>query len=152
MQVKDFIKNNTGIAAVEFAFIAPILLTLLIGTVDIGLYLNDKMKLEAISRAAAEYLIVSRDEDGVMEKVITPYYDAQGEVNWEASFTFESDFVCECEGGIPVECALGICEDEGDYKRRFYDVNVTKTHKTLFVYPGFPSTIDLEGSAKMQLD
>lgn len=152
MKAHNFIKDSSGIAAVEFALIAPILLTLLIGTIDIGMYLNDKMKLEAVARASAEYLIVSRDEDTVVENVVAPYYDGQGDPNWEASLTVTSEFVCECEGGVAVECTLGVCEDAGDYKRRFYDVSINKTHDTLFVYPGFAATIELEGTARMQLD
>lgn len=152
MYKRPYFGDVSGIAAVEFAFLAPILLFILIGTIDVGLYMNDKMRLEAISRAAVEYLIVTRDEETVMEEVIAPYYDSLGEVGWEASFELETEMICECEGGEPVECALGFCPDEGDYKRRFYQVNVTKTHDTLFVYPGFDAEIDLVGSAKMQLD
>ncbi len=143
-----YLKDKSGVAAVEFALIAPILLTLLIGTIDIGLYLNDKMKLESVARSSAEYLITTRDLDNVVADVVTPYYvDDAG-----PAIVTDAEFLCECEGGVAVECALGICSDEGDYKRRFYDVTLTRTHNTLFVYPGFPATIDLVGTARMQLD
>ena len=45
---KNIFLDSSGIAAVEFAFIAPILITLFIGVVDLGLYMNDKMKLDII--------------------------------------------------------------------------------------------------------
>jgi len=147
-RIKNFIRNNSGVAAVEFAFIAPILLTLFIGIVDMGLYLNDKIKIEAAARASAEYLILTRDEAGVEGNIITPYYAGMS----TPPHTIEVEMVCECEDGTVIECALEICPDADDYKRRYFDVNLTKTHSTLFVYPGFPESIELTGQAKLQLD
>lgn len=144
----NFLKDKSGIAAVEFALIAPILITLFIGVVDMGLYLNDKIKVEMTARAVAEYLIVTRDEDGAEENIITPYYTGMT----SAPHTVDTELVCECGDGGEIDCIADTCEDEGDYKRRFYNVSLTKTHDTLFVYPGFESTIELVGEARMQLD
>lgn len=146
--MKSFFKNQDGIAAVEFALIAPILVTLFIGVVDMGLYINDKIKLEMTARSAAEYLIISRDEDGVDENIVSPYYLGMS----TPPHTIETELVCECEDGAAIDCIDDICEDVGDYKRRFYNVSLTKTHNTLFVYPGFQSSIELIGEAKLQLD
>lgn len=146
--MKFFLKNQSGIAAVEFALLAPILIVLFIGVVDMGLYINDKIKVEMTARAAAEYLVISRDEDGVDENIVEPYYLGMS----TPPHTIETELVCECEDGSQLDCVDEICEDEGDYKRRFYNVSLTKTHDTLFVYPGFNSSIDLVGEAKLQLD
>jgi Flp pilus assembly pilin Flp len=152
LKIKKFFINTSGIAAVEFALIAPILLYILIATIDIGLYLNDKIKLEFLARAATEYLLVTQDEELVVQEVLAPYYDSEQEANWQEAIDLESDMVCACEGGEEIECDLGICTGEGDYKRRFYEVSISKTHETLFVYPGFPSVVELVGTAKLQLD
>ncbi len=157
MAMKRFYSDHSGVAAVEFAFIAPILLVILIGTVDFGRYINDKMKIEAAARAAVEYLITTRDPDSVFENVIEPIYDAQGDANWQATFTIETDLSCECFDGLAVECEFGFCEDalddgSPDYKRRFYSTTLNKTHDTLFFYPGFKKTYELRGDARMQLD
>ena len=47
--LKPLIKNNKGVALVEFAIAAPVLVTLLLGTIDLSIYL---IAHQRISRAA----------------------------------------------------------------------------------------------------
>jgi Flp pilus assembly pilin Flp len=52
-------RAERGAAAVEFALVLPLLVTLLLGTVDIGFILSDNTKLRAITRETARHAAVS---------------------------------------------------------------------------------------------
>jgi Flp pilus assembly protein TadG len=54
------IRSNEGTAAVEFAVILPLLLTMLFGVIEFGLLLYDKAVLTNACREGARYGIVSR--------------------------------------------------------------------------------------------
>jgi len=52
-------RSRTGIAAIEFAFVVPVFLILLVGAVDLGLMLFEDYKLEQAVAAGAEYAAVN---------------------------------------------------------------------------------------------
>ena len=51
------LKNENGAAAVEFALIAPILLLLLVGTVEFGWFIHMKMTLNSAATYAARVVV-----------------------------------------------------------------------------------------------
>ena len=55
--MNQFIKDKSGVAATEFALIAPVFLLLLIGVIDYGVYMNNVMHLENTARSAAQYVV-----------------------------------------------------------------------------------------------
>ncbi len=57
---KRFTRNDEGVAAVEFAFIAPIMLTLLIGIVDISNAVSISWRLSQLNRTLADLSSQSR--------------------------------------------------------------------------------------------
>ena len=65
--LSSFVQCQRGVAAVEFALIAPILLILLIGVFDFGMFINTQMRLENLSRSIAEYIIQGGEEDHVAQ-------------------------------------------------------------------------------------
>ena len=86
----NFIKNSQAVAAVEFALIAPILLVLFIGTVEISLLVSVDRKISRTSSAIADLVAQGaqsgdfsgtdgqnelRSLFGVAERVMYPYSD-----------------------------------------------------------------------------
>ena len=83
----NFVKNSQAVAAVEFALIAPILLILFIGTVEISLLVSVDRKISRTSSSIAD--LVAQGEDltssagianlrsifGVTERIMYPYSD-----------------------------------------------------------------------------
>ena len=51
LQVAGFRRSKGGAATVELALLIPILLMMMVGTVDFGLIINQKMKLAHAARA-----------------------------------------------------------------------------------------------------
>lgn len=141
----SYISGNDGLAAVEFALIAPFLIALLIGMMDFGMYINQRMQMENIARAAAEYVVKGGEEANVMTDVIAEAVPATE----LAAFTFDSGSVCECSSdGAEIDCAL-TC-DEG-YQRRFYFFSMSREYTPMFPYPGIPESITLAGDARLQV-
>lgn len=58
-KIKKLIRSETGISAVEFAIIAPILLIIISGIINIGLVLNAKFNLENQIYTASNYALFS---------------------------------------------------------------------------------------------
>ena len=54
--LKSYLKDKTGIAAVEFALLFPPLVLMMVGAIDFGVYMNHKMKVENAARAAVDGL------------------------------------------------------------------------------------------------
>jgi Flp pilus assembly protein TadG len=66
--------DNRGIAAAELAVVAPVLLLLLLGTLDIGNYLQTSIRLERAARAGAQYAAASSaDMAAIQARVIAAW-------------------------------------------------------------------------------
>lgn len=143
-----FLENTNGVAAVEFVLIAPILLLLLIGLVDFGLYINAKMKLENMARASSEYVRNGGDPNNLTADVLA-YSGSSDSANSFDDITLTTSNVCECDDNVETDCATG-CAADG-YMREFIIINLDMTYNTLFPYPGLPGSIPLSGRARMQI-
>lgn len=55
-------KCEHGAAAVEFALVLPILIVILLGILDFGLYYYNDLQLTHVARDAARYLSVGKDD------------------------------------------------------------------------------------------
>ena len=139
-------KSENGVAAVEFSMIAPILILMMIGLMDLGLYVREKMKLEQISRAAVDYVMQGGQEENISEDIVT-YYDSEH----AGDYTVTTERVCTCSDGVAQSCDAVSC-DFGDYSRQYFQVNVARTYETSFPYPGIRNEIDMSGFARMRLD
>ncbi len=147
-----FIRDIAGVAAVEFALLAPSLVFLLIGVFDYGMYMNETMKLENTARTAAEYLYEGGDEDNLVTDVYLP-----SSLNLTAdtvgTLTTNVEYICECVDGDVSDCDLGCTEDGDDtYMRRYLEITLSKSHETLLPYPGFPGTKTLAGFVRLQME
>lgn len=160
MQIKRFIKSyltdQTGVAATEFALIAPVLIVILIGTIDAGSYINARMKIETAARTVTEYMLSGGNEDNVMDNVLAYFYEEPQEegvqsVGWQDALTVDVGMVCECADGAVIDCQSGSC-DSDDYKRRYYETTLTSQYETMFPYPYIDAHQEVRGHARLQLD
>ncbi len=54
-------RGERGASAVEFALVVPLLLTFLLGTVELGLYMKDYVSMSSSARAGARACLRGRD-------------------------------------------------------------------------------------------
>lgn len=79
----SFIKDSRGVAAVEFAFIAPLLLLLFIGTVEVSYLVSIDRKISRTSSAIADLVTQEANPNdqtlanfmGVAQRIMLPYTD-----------------------------------------------------------------------------
>jgi len=143
-----YIANREGIAATEFALMAPPLLLMLVGLIDYGTYLNRTIKLENTAYAAAQYI-----RGGGTEADLETDLLLNGNLGLTAAnvdtVTVNVTYVYQCEDGIPVasdtDCGTG------DYLREYIDVSVSETLDPIIPYPGIES-LDLSGNVRLQND
>ncbi len=86
-QFRCFSRDQRGLAAVEFAFIAPVLILLFLGTLEISLAVAVDRKVSRVSSSVAD-LITQFDEDissseidaimDISERIMYPYNDPLG--------------------------------------------------------------------------
>lgn len=57
--LRDLGRQESGASAAEFALVLPILIALLIGTIDVGRMAWTKMEVQAAARAGANYALVN---------------------------------------------------------------------------------------------
>lgn len=146
-----FGKCEEGMAAVEFAFFLPILVTLLACILDYGMFIHGQMTLQELSRAAAEYVVQGGNPDDLEANVFagsTVRDAAAADDGREVDYTTNTKLECECEGRVPVECN-GSC-GTGDYVRTFYTVTISSTYTPIFPWPGLDDGVNLEGYSSLQ--
>lgn len=121
----NFVKNSQAVAAVEFALIAPILLILFIGTVEISLVVAVDRKMSRTSSAVADLVAQSADfttpagQDeleaifGVAERIMYPYKDrlpcvvisvveanAEADTNGDGTIDNDDDVIAKVTGSV----------------------------------------------------
>jgi Flp pilus assembly protein TadG len=144
MNIRGFFRKTDGAAAVEFSFIAPVVLFLMLGTIDFGIYIKERMKMEQIARASVEYVLQGGYEENIHTDVVS-YYDGSGQ------YEISTNRMCTCSDGVMVSCGEEMCPT-GDYSRQFVQVDLVRTFTPLFSYPGIPASLTLRGSARLRYD
>lgn len=149
--MRRYLRDTSGIAAVEFALIAPVLFLILAGVIDYGAYLRERMMLEELSRNAAQYIAQGGDPADVMDNVVTPSNiqikaaAAGRQINYSAQET------TECANGVLISSAPSVQCPTGDYKRHFWEATVTTVYQPLFPWPGVSQTaLSLTGFTRLR--
>lgn len=118
-----FLRNEKGVAAVEFALVAPVLVLLMvgIGTYGTRIIAYNKMR-QAVSTGAEYVMTVSDDTTEVKNLVLSSWDDKPG----DASVTVAQ--ACTC-AGVTNDCSTS-CAD-GSYPLRYVTINATGTWNDL---------------------
>jgi len=142
------LRKEEGAAAVEFALVSPFIIFLIVGMMDFAFYINQRMALESLARAAAEYVVKGGDIDLVEEDVVQKSPLMQQSED-EDPLEVSGEVACECGGGEAVACEE-TCPN--GYQRRFYSISLSKTYSSMFKYPGLPQTMVLTGNTRLQIE
>ena len=143
--LKIFLSENSGASAVEFALISPILIMLIIGTVDIGLLINDRIEMQNISNSVAEYVAKTQDDSDI-EIIAAEMHGSDYE-----GVTLTSQFECECLDAVVQICPV-VCADD-DYQRRYISVSASRPFDPIFLYPTmYTGGKVLDSTVRMRVD
>ncbi len=136
-----------GTSLIEFALVAPVLIFLLVGVVEVGRYTTFAVMASNAARAGAQYgaqnLTTALDTSGMSAAALK---DAQN----LPAFSAPANYLCSISGG-----ALATCPSNANGAPQntvyYVQVRVTGTFKSLLNYPGIPSSIPVSGSATIRV-
>ena len=151
MSKKSFsrlLAETRGLGAVELGFIAPVLLTMLLGIFDFGMAFWQQMEIANAADAGAQWGMSNTYSDASIRTV------AQSATNLAANVNVSSTNPCGCASNTGVTSGYGnppsctTCPD-GTAAQTYIVVNTRMCYSTLFHWPGltYCSTADSNCSA-----
>jgi len=142
-KVMSVCRDRRASAAIEIALIAPVLIFLVLGTVDYALYVMDNMRLAKGVASAVQFALYNNDNDTAVRQVA---YTSSKFTSSEASVTIQH--FCECPDSTSVSCT-GSCPGV-NHMRVFVSVSMQYTYTPLLPYDFVKSAI-ITRSASMQV-
>ena len=136
-----------GTSAVEFGFLAPILVMLLLGAYDFGRYGLSLMRVASAARAGVEYGMLDHSAANDIGGMTQNARDDAVDPNNELSIVARQ--FCRCPNGSEVVCST-TCGD-GEYAPLFVAVTVSDTVDLLFDYPGVPGSMAVATTSEMRV-
>jgi Flp pilus assembly protein TadG len=143
--------GDRGQSLAEVAMLTPILLLLLVGTIEIGRYAYYSIEVSNAARAAVQYgaqsLADSKDTVGIQTAANNDAPDIPG-----LGVTPTTSCACSNNPASPVLCATApvVCLPP-NHSVVFLEVDTTKAITPLFSYPGLPSAFTANGKAIMRV-
>ena len=146
-QRKRVLFGANGSVATEFALVAPMILVITAGTVDLGVLTTRVTALAGAARIGAEYARVYPDDTTGIENAM------QNSMSFSPPLTFPASFPqsCECDDRTSIACTES-CVTVGrpGPNRVFIKIIVSQAAMPLFPWPGFPATLTAGTEIRLQ--
>jgi Flp pilus assembly protein TadG len=148
MKLKLF-RSESGTSLIEFALIAPVLIFMLIGLIEVGRYAFFSIVAANAARAGVQYgaqsLATAADTSGMKSAALQ---DGLSLSNWTANTTATS--LCSINGGALQPCTTS---SSGPPANTIYyvSVQVNGTFNPMLSYPGIPKNVPISGKAVMRV-
>jgi Flp pilus assembly protein TadG len=142
----NMIRDEGGQSLLEMAILAPFLLLLTIGIIDIGRYTFVAVAVANSARAGAEYgsqnLATTLDYTGMQTA-------AQNDAGSISGFTVSGTSMCVCSDGTASTCLPTDCSSS--HRLTYVSVTSSATINALIKYPGIDQPITIQRTVKMQV-
>lgn len=139
-------ENESGLAMVEFAIVAPVMILLLVGLVEFGRFAYFSIIVGNAARAGAQYgaqnLVVANDAAGMENAALADGQNISG-------LTAVATHLCQCADGTASSCLGSDCP--GSHRIAYVQVTATGTFSSLFRYPGLPATFNVSNTVEMRV-
>lgn len=137
-----------GMAAAEFGLMLPIFGFGLLSMLDVGIAINERMKMDQAIRSSAQLVMTGVDDVTALENAVLSANDRDGSDNGTptidtADYSLSITRSCEC-GGVAGSCTA-LCGND-DPPSVFYNFDASKTMQTIFI-PEF----DVGSSLRIQV-
>jgi Flp pilus assembly protein TadG len=136
--------RERGSSLVEFALMLPFLTLLLLGVIDLGRAYYVNVEVSNAAYTGALYGTQNHSDTTGMQNAAT------GDAPDVAGITATATYGCECSDGsnaVPScstqpTCSVNVVN--------YVQVTTSATYKPMFPWPGIPSSLALQGSAKLR--
>jgi Flp pilus assembly protein TadG len=154
--------KQLGQALVELAFVLPILLTLLLGVIEIGRYAYISILVGNAARAGAAFgaaHLANASSDPTVQAKVQAAATNDFQNNGQTGLSVSSNSTCGCDSngtissdtaancaptGAPPTCPVG-------HWAITIHVTASGTFSALFNYPGIPTPINVSSTASMRV-
>lgn len=103
---RQFLGRSDGTAAIEFALIAPIVLLLFVGMVNLGFRFHEEARLNQVTREVAEASMFTQDLD-VLDQTLANAIADLGPSIGGVPYTGSVSLLCACPGQADVpNCSI----------------------------------------------
>ena len=127
--LKRFRCDQRGVAAVEFALVAPLFALLGVGTADIGFAANARMDMDQSLRSAAQMSLSADIKDAVqLRKALQQAFSGQSPAP-----TVTATSTCECPGSTSSVNCYQACDSAGNAPSIFVDLNIQKVYNAMML-------------------
>lgn len=125
-RLRTFLKDRSGVAAVEFALFAPFMMAAVLSMSEVGLMAFDKMKLTSGVRSASQYVLAGGEDAEVIASLI-----ASGSGISAANISVSVTVYCNCAvDGVATAC-FSNCSDD-DTPRTYREIAAKTVSSRLF--------------------
>jgi Flp pilus assembly protein TadG len=153
MNSRVLARSESGTSLVEFALVAPVIIFLLVGLIEIGRFAFFSILAANAARAGAQYgaqnLMTAYDSAGITNAALQ---DGQNLSNWTAAGAgIVVQQLCAVSGGSPRPCGDPSNSAPPQNTIYYVKVQVTGLFNSLLNYPGIPNSLPISGSAMMRV-
>jgi Flp pilus assembly protein TadG len=143
-------RARRGIAATEFALVAPVMTLMLFSLYDISTALWRRTRLEMAARAGAQYAFARpQDSDGIVSTVRSQLS------GWTDIAVLPVTMTCKCDNGAAASCSAGVCTNGTAATAPIGYVSITVTQPYQYISPItaalYPSLGTLRGNAELRV-
>lgn len=136
-----------GNVAVEFAFLAPLLVIMALGAFDFGRFGLGLLRVSSAARAGVQYGTLDHSTANDIANMIQSARDDA--VDPGDALTVTARQFYRCPSGLETTSS-DPCPD-GAYPPLYVEVTVADTLDLLFAYPGVPGTVALAAASRMRV-
>jgi Flp pilus assembly protein TadG len=137
----------SGVAAIEFGIIVPILVLMTVAAVDIGMGIYRKMQVEDATQAGAEWAIKNGFDANAISNAVTSATSAPAISVSPVPVQF-----CGCAIGSSISAATCGAKCSGGAKAGTYTtVSAQMTYNTILPYGFFPSSYNFSSQSTVRL-
>jgi Flp pilus assembly protein TadG len=142
-------QRQRGNAVIEFTLIFPVLLLMLVGTMDFSRLFFGGIAMEGAARAGVQYGALSPGRAGDIDGIVAAAQaDAAGQ--GLSGVTASTRTFCSCVGNAStVSCSIAQCN--GQTPNGYVEATVQYTFNSILRYPGFPADMVISRTAKMRV-
>ena len=144
---------SRGSVAIELALLAPIMAAILLGSIDIGSYIYEKMQLQSAARAGAQYAVQRGGNYSDTASITAAALASSTDLDTGATVTTVS--FCACADGsetvVDASTGCGGTCTGGESPALSVRVTVKNTFTPIFPYPGIPNPIVLTGVSSLRV-
>jgi Flp pilus assembly protein TadG len=140
-------RDRRGIAAVEFAVLLPVLVLMAVCTMDLGLAVYTKMRVQESAQAGSDYAILHGFDVSAVSSAVANAGDLSGLTATPAPAQF-----CGCPGSSGVTSAT--CDStcpNGNPVGKYISASATVVYHTLMTYPIIPAQYTFASTSTVRI-